>query len=256
MRLNVREFDLSSLRGGIMAGAPCPTELMKAAMSDMNMTQITIAYGMTETNPVSFQTRRDDPFDARVSTVGRVLPHLEVKIIDTQGRIVPRGTPGEVCTRGYSVMIGYWGDEARTREVLDAAGWMHTGDIGTIDEQDYCRIIGRIKDIVIRGGENISPREVEEYLYRHPAVREVQVVGVPGAKYGEELCAWIAVRNGIETNEEEIRSFCRGQIAHYKIPRHIKFVDCFPTTTSGKVKKYVMRQLMIEELGSRPGLAQ
>jgi fatty-acyl-CoA synthase len=251
-----REFDLRSLRGGIMAGAPCPAEIMKAAMSDMNMREITIAYGMTETSPVSFQTRRDDPFDARISTVGRVLPHIEVKIVDARGRIVPRGEPGEICTRGYSVMLGYWGDETRTREVLDSARWMHTGDIGTIDEQGYCRVVGRIKDIVIRGGENISPREIEEYLYRHPAIREVQVIGVPDAKYGEELCAWIVRRDGVEASADEIRAFCRGQIAHYKIPRYIKFVDGFPTTTSGKIQKYKMRESMIEELNAGPGFPE
>jgi fatty-acyl-CoA synthase len=251
-----REFDLRSLRGGIMAGAPCPAEIMKAAMSDMNMREITIAYGMTETSPVSFQTRRDDPFDGRISTVGRVLPHIEVKIVDARGRIVPRGEPGEICTRGYSVMLGYWGDETRTREVLDSARWMHTGDIGTIDEQGYCRVVGRIKDIVIRGGENISPREIEEYLYRHPAIREVQVIGVPDAKYGEELCAWIVRRDGVEASADEIRAFCRGQIAHYKIPRYIKFVDGFPTTTSGKIQKYKMRESMIEELNAGPGFPE
>ena len=241
-------FDLTSLRGGIMAGAPCPTEVMKAVMTEMNMAEITIAYGMTETSPVSFQTRRDDPLEARVSTVGKIMPHLEVKIVDDEDRIVPRGHPGQLCTRGYSVMSGYWGDEIRTREVLDAAGWMHTGDLATIDEEGYCRIIGRIKDLVIRGGENISPREVEEYLYLHPAIRDVQVIGVPDAKYGEELCAWIVLHPDMMVVEEDIRGFCRGQIAHFKIPRYIKFVDCFPTTATGKVQKFVMRQLMEEEL--------
>ena len=242
------EFDLTSLRGGIMAGAPCPTEVMKAVMTDMNMSEITIAYGMTETSPVSFQTRRDDPLEARVSTVGKIMPHLEVKIVDDQGRIVPRGHPGQLCTRGYSVMSGYWGDGVRTGEVLDAAGWMHTGDLATIDDEGYCRIIGRIKDLVIRGGENISPREVEEYLFHHPAVRDVQVIGVPDAKYGEELCAWIMLHPEMAVVEEDIRAFCHGQIAHFKIPRYIKFVDSFPTTATGKVQKFVMRQLMEEEL--------
>jgi fatty-acyl-CoA synthase len=243
-----RAFDLGSLRGGIMAGAPCPAEVMKAVMSEMNMREVTIAYGMTETSPVSFQTRLADPLVARVETVGRVMPHTEVKIVDENGRIVPRGAPGELCTRGYSVMIGYWGDEERTREVLDAAGWMHSGDLATIDGEGYCRIIGRIKDLVIRGGENISPREVEEYLYRHPAVRDVQVVGVPDAKFGEELCAWIVLRPGIQASDEDIRGFCRGQIAHFKIPRYIKFVDSFPTTATGKVQKYLMRERMSREL--------
>jgi fatty-acyl-CoA synthase len=243
-------FDLSSLRGGIMAGAPCPAEVMKAVIGQMNMAEVTIAYGMTETSPVSFQTRRSDPFAARVETVGRVMPHLEVKIVDDQGSIVPRGESGELCTRGYSVMCGYWGEEKKTREVLDEAGWMHSGDLATIDEEGYCRIVGRIKDLVIRGGENISPREVEEYLYRHPAVRDVQVIGVPDAKFGEELCAWIILRSGESASDDDIRTFCRGQIAHFKIPRYIKFVESFPVTATGKVQKYVMREQMSRELAS------
>ena len=247
-----RDFDLTSLRGGIMAGAPCPTEVMKAVITDMNMSEITIAYGMTETSPVSFQTRRDDPFEARVSTVGRVMPHVEVKIVDANGYIVPRGEPGELCTRAYSVMIGYWEDQERTREVLEPAGWMHSGDVATIDEDGYCRITGRIKDIVIRGGENISPREVEEYLYRHPAIRDVQVIGVPDDKYGEELCAWVVLRPDASVTADDIREFCRGQIAHYKIPRYIKFVDGYPMTATGKVQKFVMRKSMAEEIKS-PG---
>ena len=247
-----RRFDLSSLRGGIMAGAPCPSEVMKAVMADMHMAEVTIAYGMTETSPVSFQTRRDDPLEARVSTVGRVMPHLEVKIVGDDGAVVPLGRPGELCTRGYSVMLGYWDDEERTREVLEPTGWMHSGDLATIDAQGYCRIIGRIKDLVIRGGENISPREVEEFLYRHPAIRDVQVIGVPDARFGEELCAWIVLRSGASADEEDIRAFCRGQIAHFKIPRYIKFVDGFPSTATGKVQKFVMRQQMAEELGIVP----
>jgi fatty-acyl-CoA synthase len=247
-----RDFDLTSLRGGIMAGAPCPTEVMKAVITDMNMSEITIAYGMTETSPVSFQTRRDDQFEARVSTVGRVMPHVEVKIVDANGHIVPRGEPGELCTRAYSVMIGYWEDQERTREVLEPAGWMHSGDVATIDEDGYCRITGRIKDIVIRGGENISPREVEEYLYRHPAIRDVQVIGVPDDKYGEELCAWVVLRPDASVTADDIREFCRGQIAHYKIPRYIKFVDGYPMTATGKVQKFVMRKFMAEEIKS-PG---
>jgi fatty-acyl-CoA synthase len=247
-----RDFDLTSLRGGIMAGAPCPAEVMKAVMTDMHMAEVTIAYGMTETSPVSFQTRRDDPLEARVSTVGRIMPHLEVKIVDERDRIVQRGEPGQLCTRGYSVMSGYWGDEILTREVLNVAGWMHTGDLATIDDEGYCRIIGRIKDLVIRGGENISPREVEEYLYRHPAIRDVQVIGVPDDKYGEELCAWIVLHPHVEVAVEDIRDFCRGQIAHFKIPRYIKFVESFPTTTTGKVQKFVIRQLMEEELKLGP----
>ena len=243
-----RAFDLGALRGGIMAGAPCPVAVMKAVMADMNMREVTIAYGMTETSPVSFQTRLTDPLAARVETVGRVMPHIEVKIVDKRGRIVPLGKRGELCTRGYSVMIGYWNDEARTREVLDAAGWMHSGDLASIDQEGYCRISGRIKDLVIRGGENISPREVEEYLYRHPAVRDVQVTGVPDVKFGEELCAWIILRPNSRVDEEDIRAFCRGQIAHFKIPRYIKFVDAFPTTATGKVQKYLLRERITREL--------
>jgi fatty-acyl-CoA synthase len=247
-----RAFDLGSLRGGIMAGAPCPVEVMKAVIADMNMREVTIAYGMTETSPVSFQTRLSDPLAARVETVGRIMPHTEVKIVDEHGRIVPRGEPGELCTRGYSVMLGYWDDDARTREVLDAAGWMHSGDLATIDEEGYCRIIGRLKDLVIRGGENISPREVEEYLYRHPAVRDVQVTGVPDPHFGEELCAWIILRPDIQTSDEDIRAFCRGKIAHFKIPRYIKFIECFPTTATGKVQKYVLREQFTRELAGGP----
>jgi fatty-acyl-CoA synthase len=245
------DFDLKSLRGGIMAGAPCPVEVMRAVIRDMNMAEVTIAYGMTETSPVSFQTRISDPVDVRVSTVGRIMPHLEVKIVDDSDRVRPLGQPGQLCTRGYSVMLGYWGEEAKTREVLDAAGWMHTGDLAVLDEQGYCRIIGRSKDIVIRGGENISPREIEEFLYRHPSVRDVQVVGVPDDRFGEELCAWIVLQPGAEVGADDIRAFCRGQIAHFKIPRYIKFVDSFPTTATGKVQKFVIKAAMTEELGLR-----
>lgn len=240
--------DLSSLRTGIMAGSPCPVEVMKAVTERMNLRDMTIAYGMTETSPVSFQTAVDDPLDCRVGTVGRIHPHCEVKIVDLDGRIVPRGITGELCTRAYSVMLGYWGDDAKTVEAIDAAGWMHTGDLATIDEQGYCRIVGRIKDLVIRGGENIYPREIEEFLYRHPQVQDVQVVGVPDAKYGEELCAWIVLRPGESASEDDIRSFCRGQIAHYKIPRHIRFVEAFPMTVTGKVQKYLIREAMVREL--------
>ena len=242
-------FDLSSLRTGIMAGSPCPIEVMRQVVDRMHMREITIAYGMTETSPVSFQSARDDSLERRVSTVGRVLPHLEVKIVDANGRIVPPGVPGELCTRGYSVMLGYWDDEERTREAIDAAGWMHTGDLATLDSDGYGNIVGRIKDMVIRGGENVYPREIEEFLYRHPKVQDVQVVGVPDSRYGEELCAWIVLRGGETASEDEIRAFCRGQIAHYKIPRYVRFVDSFPTTVTGKVQKFVMREQMIEELG-------
>jgi fatty-acyl-CoA synthase len=240
-------FDLSSLRRGIMAGAPCPIEVMKDVASTMHMGEITIAYGMTETSPVSFQSSRDDPLELRVSTVGRIQPHLEVKIVDRHGRVVPRGQTGELCTRGYSVMLGYWNDEARTREAIDSAGWMHTGDLATIDDDGYCRIVGRIKDMVIRGGENIYPREVEEYLYRHPEIQDVQVFGVPDAKYGEELCAWVISKSSATLDAEGIREFCQDRIAHYKIPRHIRIVESFPSTVTGKVQKFAMREAMIEE---------
>jgi fatty-acyl-CoA synthase len=244
-----KRFDLSSLRTGIMAGSPCPIEVMKRCVSEMNMSEVTIAYGMTETSPVSTQTSYDDPLERRVSTVGRVHPHVEIKIVDGEGRIVPPDTPGEFCTRGYSVMLGYWNDEERTAEAIDRAGWMHTGDLATIDADGYCNIVGRIKDMVIRGGENVYPREVEEFLFRHPKIEAVQVVGVPDSKYGEELCAWVKLKAGAAANAEEIQSFCRGQIAHYKIPRYIKFVDAFPMTVTGKVQKFVMREQMIAELG-------
>jgi len=242
-------FDLARLRTGIMAGSPCPIEVMKQVVEKMNMHEVTIAYGMTETSPVSFQSGTDDPIDRRVSTVGRIQPHCEVKIVDGEGRIVPRGEPGELCTRGYSVMLGYWEDEAKTREAIDAAGWMHTGDLATIDDEGYCKIVGRIKDMVIRGGENLYPREIEEFIYRHPAVLDVQVVGVPDEKYGEELCAWIIVREGQTVGEQDVRDFCKGQIAHYKVPRYIRFVDSFPMTVTGKIQKFQIREQMKRELG-------
>jgi fatty-acyl-CoA synthase len=243
-----KEFDLSTLRTGIMAGSPCPIEVMKRVVAEMHMAEVTIAYGMTETSPVSFQSSTADPLEKRVSTVGRIQPHIEVKIVDREGRIVPPGTPGELCTRGYSVMRGYWDDPERTSEAIDAAGWMHTGDLATVDDEGYCNIVGRIKDMVIRGGENVYPREIEEFLYRHPAIQDVQVIGVPDPKYGEELCAWIKVKPGQALNAEAVRAFCQGQIAHYKIPRYVKFVDGFPMTVTGKIQKYIMRQQMIAEL--------
>jgi len=245
------EFDLSSLRTGIMAGSPCPVEVMKRVVNQMNMQQVTIAYGMTETSPVSFQSSTEDPIDRRVSTVGRIHPHVEVKVVDPNGRVVPRGEPGELLTRGYSVMLGYWDDPQRTAEAIDAAGWMHTGDMATIDGEGYCNIVGRIKDMIIRGGENIYPREVEEFLFRHPKVQDVQVVGIPDEKYGEELCAWIILREGQKASEEDVRAFCDGQIAHYKVPRYIRFVDEFPMTVTGKIQKFLIRQKMKEELGLR-----
>lgn len=241
-------YDLSSLRTGIMAGSPCPIEVMKRVVDKMHMNQVTIAYGMTETSPVSFQSDTDDPIDKRVSTVGRIQPHCEVKIVDYQGHIVPRGASGELCTRGYSVMLGYWDDAAKTHEVVDAAGWMHTGDLATIDEQGYCNIVGRIKDVIIRGGENIYPREIEEFLYRHPKVRDVQIIGVPDPKFGEAVCACIIPREDVDLDGEEIKAFCQGQIAHYKIPRYVQIVEAFPMTVTGKIQKYLMRQQMKELL--------
>jgi len=242
-------YDLSTLRTGIMAGSPCPAEVMSRVIGRMHMSEITIAYGMTETSPVSFQSSVDDPVPLRVATIGRVHPHLEVKIVDSSGRIVPRGETGELLTRGYSVMLGYWGDEEKTREAIDAAGWMHTGDLAVIDSDGFATIVGRSKDMVIRGGENIYPREVEEYLYRHPKVLDVQCVGVPDERYGEELCACIVVRPGETLDEADIRAFCSGQIAHYKVPRYIRFVEAFPMTVTGKIQKYLLRQQIAAELG-------
>ena len=244
-------FDLSSLRTGIMAGAPCPIEIMRRVVDQMHMRDVTIAYGMTETSPVSFQSDPDDPLERRVTTVGRVQPHLEVKIVDETGAIVPRGERGELCTRGYSVMLGYWDDAEKTRAVLDGEGWMHTGDLATIDEDGFGNIVGRLKDMVIRGGENVYPREIEEFLFRHPKIEDVAVVGVPDPKFGEELCAWIRLRAGATATAEEIRAFCEGQIAHYKIPRYVRFVDEFPMTVTGKIQKFLIRASMIEELGLR-----
>ncbi|MDB5844725.1 MAG: AMP-dependent synthetase and ligase [Polaromonas sp.] len=244
------EFDLSTLRTGIMAGSPCPTEVMKRVVSSMNLGQITIAYGMTETSPVSCQSSIDTPLEKRVSTVGLVQPHLEIKIIDPEtSEIVAPGVSGELCTRGYSVMHGYWDDPARTLEAIDLEGWMHTGDLATMDSEGYVNIVGRIKDMVIRGGENIYPREIEEFLYRHPKVQDVQVVGLPDKRYGEELCAWIVTRPGETLEEDEIRDFCKGQIAHYKVPRYIRFVPGFPMTVTGKIQKFKIRDEMKNQLG-------
>jgi len=243
------EFDLSTLRTGIMAGSPCPIEVMKQVVDRMHMAEVTIAYGMTETSPVSCQSGTDTPLDKRVATVGRVHPHLEIKVIDPEtGSTVPVGETGEFCTKGYSVMHGYWGDEEKTREAIDSEGWMHTGDLATMDAEGYVNIVGRIKDMVIRGGENVYPREIEEFLYRHPCVSDVQVIGVPDKRYGEELCAWVILKAGHAATADEIREFCKGQIAHYKIPRYIKFVDAFPMTITGKIQKFVMREQMKREL--------
>jgi fatty-acyl-CoA synthase len=244
------EHDLSSLRTGIMAGSPCPAEVMKRVMEEMHMGEVSICYGMTETSPVSTQTRRDDPVELRVGTVGRVGPHVEVKIVEPDtGLVVERGHPGELCTRGYSVMLGYWDEPERTAEAIDAAGWMHTGDLATMDDDGYLSIVGRSKDMVIRGGENVYPRELEEFLYRHPDVADVQVVGVPDERYGEELCAWVIPRPGASLEEEEVRAFCRGELAHFKVPRYVVLTDAFPMTVTGKVQKFKLRDAAIEQLG-------
>jgi fatty-acyl-CoA synthase len=232
-----------------MAGSPCPIEVMRKAVAQMHLSDIVIGYGMTETSPASFVSSTDDPIERRVSTVGRAMPHVEAKVIDAEGRIVPRGTPGELLTRGYLVMLGYWDDDEKTREAIDPARWMRTGDLATIDDEGYCNIVGRIKDMVIRVGENVYPREIEEFLYRHPKIQDVQVIGVPDPRYGEELCAWVRLHDGLTATAEEIRAFCQGQIAHYKIPRHVKFVDGFPMTVTGKIQKFVMREATIAELG-------
>jgi len=243
------EFDLTSLRTGIMAGSPCPVEVMKKVQSIMHMPEVTICYGMTETSPVSTQSLLDDPLEKRVSTVGRVHPHVEVKIIDAEtGRIVPHGTPGELCTRGYSVMLGYWNNEAATRESIDAAGWMHTGDVATMDADGYVNIVGRIKDMIIRGGENIYPREVEEYLLTHPDIVDAQVIGVPSERYGEEVMAWVRARADSGLTAELLTLFCKDRIATYKIPAYWRFVDSFPMTVTGKIQKFRMREVAIADL--------
>lgn len=246
--LETRPRDLSNMRTGIMAGAPCPVEVMRRVNRDMNMSEVTICYGMTETSPVSFQSFVADPTDKRCETVGRVHPHLEVKLVGPDGGIVPVGARGELCTRGYSVMKGYWDDPARTAEAI-TDGWMHTGDLAMFDAEGYCAIVGRVKDMIIRGGENIYPREIEEFLLRHPKVSDVQVFGIPHEKFGEEVCAWATARPGETLSAEELRASCEGQIAHYKIPRHIRVVEDMPMTITGKVQKFVMRERMIEELG-------
>ena len=240
--------DTTSLRTGIMAGAPCPIELMHRVIDEMHLDEITIGYGMTETGPLSTQTLPGDPVELRVGTVGRPLPNTEIKIIDESGRIVPRGEPGELCTRGYNVMRGYWGDPERTAKDIDDARWIRTGDVATMDENSYVRIVGRSKDMLIRGGENIYPREIEEFLYTHPKVEQAEVVGVPDPKFGEEVAAWIKLREGQTANEEEIREYCKGRLAHFKIPKYIRFVDEYPMTVTGKVQKYLIRESMAEEL--------
>ncbi|MFV0300771.1 MAG: AMP-binding protein [Paracoccus sp. (in: a-proteobacteria)] len=241
--------DLSSLRTGIMAGAPCPIEVMKRVVGQMHMQEVTIAYGMTETSPVSFQSHTDDPLEKRVTTVGRIHPHLEVKLTGGDGETVPVGATGQLCTRGYSVMKGYWNEPQKTADAIDAEGWMQTGDLARLDDQGFCNIVGRVKDMLIRGGENVYPREIEEYLFQHPAVQLVQVFGVPDEKYGEEVAAWIVLKPGTAADEEEIRSFARSLMAHYKVPRYIRFKAELPMTVTGKAQKFVMRDAMIEELG-------
>jgi fatty-acyl-CoA synthase len=244
-----RDFNLSSLRTGIMAGAPCPIAVMRRVVDEMHMREVTICYGMTETSPVSFQSDVYDPLEKRVSTVGRIHPHVQVKIVDGEGRVVPRGTAGELLTRGYSVMRGYWNDPAATAEAVDEAGWMHTGDVAMLDEQGFCKIVARVKDMIIRGGENVYPREVEEFLYRHAKVLDVAVIGVPDERYGEVVCAVIRLRDGESADAEEVREFCRGQIAHFKVPHYVRFVDTFPMTVTGKVQKYLLRERIEAELG-------
>ncbi|MCW3000393.1 MAG: AMP-binding protein [Solirubrobacterales bacterium] len=242
-------FDLSSLRTGIMAGSPCPIEVMRRVVSEMHMSEVSICYGMTETSPVSTQTRRDDELERRVTTVGRPGPHIEVKVVDpVTGLTVARGEPGEFCTRGYSVMLGYWEDAERSAEAIDTAGWMHTGDLATMDDDGYCKIVGRIKDMVIRGGENVYPREIEEFLYGHPDIADVQVVGVPDRRFGEELCAWVRLREGAGLTDEDVRGFCRGRLAHFKVPRYVLFVEEFPMTVTGKIQKFKMREASIARL--------
>ena len=245
-----KKFDLSSLRTGVMAGSPCPVEVMKKVQSLMNMREVEICYGMTETSPVSTQTRIGTPLDKQVGTVGQVQEHLEVKIIDpTNGKVVPIGATGELCTRGYSVMLGYWNNPEATKSAIDEARWMHTGDLATMDAEGYINIVGRIKDMIIRGGENVYPREIEEFLYQHPKISDVQVIGVPDPKYGEEIMAWVKLKPGETASEDEIRDFCKGQIAHYKVPRYVKFTDGFPMTVTGKIQKFLMRNQSIDELG-------
>ena len=243
------DFDLAALRTGIMAGAPCPIETMRRVVSSMNMREVTIAYGMTETSPISMQSDVDDPIEKRVSTVGRIQPHAEVKIVDADGRIVPVGVKGELCTRGYLVMRGYWEDAERTTESIDAAGWMHSGDLATIDADGWCNIVGRAKDMLIRGGENVFPREIEDFLQGHPKIQAVQVFGVPDPRFGEEVCAWIVLKPGQAATADEIRTYCNERIAHYKVPRHVRFVADFPLTATGKAQKFVMREQMKHELG-------
>ncbi|MCJ7815581.1 MAG: AMP-binding protein, partial [Xanthomonadales bacterium] len=242
-------FDLSTLRTGIMAGAPCPVEVMKKVISQMHMSEVLIAYGQTECSPVNHMTLADDPIEKRVDSVGRAGPHLEVKIVDEGGKIVPVGNRGDICTRGYAVMKGYWNDPARTAETVDPDGWLHSGDLGVMDDDGYVQVVGRLKDMIIRGGENIYPREIEEFLFTHPGIQEAKAVGVADKKYGEEVCVWVQLKNGAVLTEDEIRAFCKDHIAHFKVPRYIRIVKSFPMTVTGKVQKFKMREQMEKELG-------
>jgi fatty-acyl-CoA synthase len=245
------QYDLSSLRTGIMAGSPCPVEVMKRVMAEMHMGEVAIAYGMTETSPVSTQTRADDDLELRTETVGGVMPHVEIKVIDAEtGMVVQRGTPGEICTRGYSVMLGYWDEPDKTAEAIDTGRWMHTGDLGIMRSDGYLNVVGRIKDMVIRGGENIYPREIEEFLFTHPDIDEVAAIGVPDERYGEEIMVWVRLRPGApDLDAETVRAYCEGRIAHNKIPRYIRVVESFPMTVTGKIRKVEMREVSIQELG-------
>ena len=242
------EFDISSLRTGIMAGAPCPVEVMKRVLTQMHMEDILIAYGQTELSPINNMTLPNDSLERRTETVGRAMPWVEIKIVDEDGRVVATGEKGEICTRGYSVMRGYWNDPERTAETIDAAGWLHSGDLATMDEEGYVRIVGRIKDMIIRGGENIYPREVEEFLYQHPAISEVQVFGIPDERMGEQVCAWVQLNEGMTLTEDELKAYCKDQITHFKIPKHVRFVTEYPMTVTGKIQKFVMRDQMVEML--------
>jgi fatty-acyl-CoA synthase len=242
-------FDLRSLRTGIMAGSPCPIEVMRRVVERMHAREMTIAYGMTETSPVSFHTSSSDTLDRRVSSVGQIHPHVEAKVVDAEGVLVPRGQRGELCVRGYSVMLGYWDDPEKTAEAIDEQGWMHTGDLVTIDEAGYCNVVGRLKDMIIRGGENVYPREIEEFLFKHPGIADVAVVGLPHEKLGEEVCAWIKLRAGVAATQEEIRAYCSGQLAHYKVPTQVVFVAAFPLTATGKIQKFAIREQMMTRLG-------
>jgi fatty-acyl-CoA synthase len=242
------QFDLSSLRTGIMAGAPCPVEVMKKVIGRMNMSEVLIAYGQTECSPVNHMTLADDPIEKRVETVGHAVPHIEVKIVGETGETVPVGETGDICARGYAVMKGYWDDPEKTAETVDAEGWLHSGDLGVMDEEGYVKVVGRLKDMIIRGGENIYPREIEEFLFTHPKIQDAKVIGVPDERFGEEVCAWVQLKEGETLAEDEIRAFCKQNIAYFKVPRYIRLVKEFPMTVTGKIQKFKMRETMVKEL--------